>query len=108
MKLTPTFSDLVLDDQTPSAESLRGLLPHGSRYLDQLCFGMSSQFLARLLRTNLRVQNLNQDWGFGGEGLLWALWGFWWLDSAVSYLCAFGMLYAMYVPAVPDILRPPY
>ena len=42
-------------------------------------------------------QNINQDWGFGGEPLLWTLWGFWWLDSAVSYLIAFGMLYAMYV-----------
>ncbi len=40
-------------------------------------------------------QAVNQDWGTGGNGLLYALWGFWWLDSAVSYLCAFGMLYTM-------------
>ena len=46
--------------------------------------------------TNL-AQNINQDWGFGGTGFLWTLWGFWWLDSAVSYAIAFGMLYAMYV-----------
>ena len=43
------------------------------------------------------LQNINQDWGFGGNAFLWTLWGFWWLDSAVSYLIAFGMLYAMYV-----------
>ncbi|KIP11622.1 hypothetical protein PHLGIDRAFT_515202 [Phlebiopsis gigantea 11061_1 CR5-6] len=31
------------------------------------------------------------------HGFLWALWGFWWLDSAVSYIIAFGMIYAMMV-----------
>ena len=41
------------------------------------------------------LKNINQDWGFGGTPFIWTLWGFWWLDSAVSYLIAFGMLYAM-------------
>ena len=41
------------------------------------------------------LQNINQDWGFRGNAFLWTLWGFWWLDSAVSYIIAFGMLYAM-------------
>ncbi|OJA17416.1 hypothetical protein AZE42_12136, partial [Rhizopogon vesiculosus] len=37
----------------------------------------------------------NQEWNFGNVGFLCALWGFWWLVSIVSYLIAFGMLYAM-------------
>jgi len=40
---------------------------------------------------------LNQQWGWGGDTFLYALWGFWWLDSAISYLIAFGMLYIMIV-----------
>ena len=40
-------------------------------------------------------QNINQDWGFGGVGFTWTLWGFWWLDSAFSYAIAFGMIYTM-------------
>ena len=35
--------------------------------------------------------------GTARDGFLWALWGFWWLDSAVSYVVAFGMIYAMMV-----------
>lgn len=38
-----------------------------------------------------------REWNFGGIGFLYALWGCWWLDSIVSYLIAFGMLYAMMV-----------
>lgn len=39
----------------------------------------------------------NQSWSFGGTGFLYTLWAFWWLDLAVSFLTAFGMLYTMYV-----------
>ena len=48
----------------------------------------------------LSFQNVHSDWSSGGtasDGFLWALWGFWWLDSAVSYIIAFGMIYAMMV-----------
>ncbi|KAI0745700.1 voltage-dependent anion channel [Earliella scabrosa] len=65
------------------------MIRHPAQSLFVGCFPMGA---ATLINSAL---NLNQDWGFGGEGLLWALWGFWWLDSAISYLCAFGMLYAM-------------
>lgn len=47
------------------------------------------------LLTVLFLKAVNQDWGFGGSAFLWTLWGFWWLDSAVSYIVAFGMIYAM-------------
>ena len=50
-------------------------------------------FTASLLRE--ASQALNQNWGFGGRGFLYTLWGLWWLDSALSYLVAFGMLYTM-------------
>jgi hypothetical protein len=38
---------------------------------------------------------VNVNWGWGGNAFLYVLWGFWWLDSIVSYLVAFGMLYVM-------------
>lgn len=43
---------------------------------------------------------MHNDWSSGGtasSGFLWTLWAFWWLDSAVSYAIAFGMIYAMMV-----------
>jgi hypothetical protein len=43
------------------------------------------------------LQVVNQSWGFGGMPFLYALWGFWWLTSLISYLIAFGMLYIMCV-----------
>ena len=43
--------------------------------------------------------------GTASDGFLWALWGFWWLDSIVSYLIAFGMLYAMSVSLSPSLFR---
>jgi len=39
--------------------------------------------------------DMNQETGVGGSGLLYFLWGCWWIDSAVSFLCAFGMVYMM-------------
>ncbi|KAG9316480.1 voltage-dependent anion channel [Chiua virens] len=38
---------------------------------------------------------MNQQTGIGGLGLLYFLWGCWWFDSIVSFLCAFGMVYTM-------------
>lgn len=43
------------------------------------------------------LQDMNQDTGFGGLGFLYFLWGCWLIDSAVSFLCAFGMVHTMYV-----------
>ncbi|KAI0645542.1 voltage-dependent anion channel [Trametes meyenii] len=65
------------------------MLSHPAQSLFIGCFPMGA---ATLINSGL---NINQDWGFGGNGFLWTLWGFWWLDSAVSYAVAFGMLYTM-------------
>ncbi|KAI0769777.1 voltage-dependent anion channel [Trametes elegans] len=67
------------------------MLSHPAQSLFIGCFPMGA---ATLINSGL---NINQDWGFGGNGFLWTLWGFWWLDSAVSYAVAFGMLYTMMV-----------
>ncbi len=32
---------------------------------------------------------------FGGDGLVWVLWGLWWADVAVSIAIAFGQLHFM-------------
>ncbi|KAJ7454757.1 voltage-dependent anion channel [Mycena latifolia] len=37
----------------------------------------------------------HQNYSFAGPGFLYALWAFWWLDSAVSLLTAVGMIYVM-------------
>lgn len=51
----------------------------------------------------------NQQWSFSGTGFLYALWAFWWADLALSWLCAFGMLYAMYASRLmsdyPTLMR---
>ncbi|GBE81199.1 Sulfite efflux pump SSU1 [Sparassis crispa] len=67
------------------------MLAHPSQSLFLGCFPMG---VTTLINAGL---NLHQDWGFGGNGFLYFLWGCWWLDSAISYLTAFGMLYVMSV-----------
>ncbi|KAI9068272.1 hypothetical protein FKP32DRAFT_1600624 [Trametes sanguinea] len=75
------------------------MLTHPAQSLFIGCFPMGA---ATLINSAL---NINQDWGFGGEAFLWTLWGFWWLDSAVSYIIAFGMLYTMMVRQEHSIPR---
>ncbi|KAI0081901.1 hypothetical protein K474DRAFT_1586835 [Panus rudis PR-1116 ss-1] len=67
------------------------MISHPAQSLFIGCFPMGA---ATLINAGLAV---NQDWGTGGNAFLYTLWGFWWLDSVVSYLCAFGMLYIMMV-----------
>lgn len=67
------------------------MLDHPTQSLFIGCFPMGA---ATLINGALA---LNQAWGWGGNGLMWTLWGFWWLDSVVSYVVAFGMLYIMVV-----------
>ncbi|KAJ6630992.1 voltage-dependent anion channel [Mycena sp. CBHHK59/15] len=37
----------------------------------------------------------NQSYSFAGPGFLYTLWAFWWLDTAISLLTAFGMISVM-------------
>lgn len=83
------------------------MLNHTSQSLFLGCIPMGAATLinSALVRSNACIstasllrqasQALNQNWGFGGRGFLYTLWGLWWLDSALSYLVAFGMLYTM-------------
>lgn len=49
---------------------------------------------ATLLNVALTI---NQRWNIGGNGLMYAIWGMWWMILAVAYMTAFGMLYVLCV-----------
>lgn len=38
---------------------------------------------------------LHDQYGFGGRGFLFTLWGLWWADVAISSLCCWGLVYVM-------------
>ncbi|TCD64157.1 transporter [Steccherinum ochraceum] len=44
---------------------------------------------------NVSVSLLYSNWNIGGKPFLYVLWAFWWLDVAVSCLCAFPMVHIM-------------
>lgn len=67
------------------------MLSHPVQSLFIGCFPMGA---ATLINGALA---LNQAWGWGGDSLMYTLWGFWLLDSMVSFAIAFSMLYIMIV-----------
>ncbi|KAH9946983.1 voltage-dependent anion channel [Amylocystis lapponica] len=73
----------------PEAWSL--MLGHRSQSLFIGCIPMS---VVTLIDASLAA---NQKWGTGGTALLYVIWGFWWLDSLLSYIIAFGMIFYMMV-----------
>ncbi|KAA1471684.1 hypothetical protein DENSPDRAFT_799821 [Dentipellis sp. KUC8613] len=44
---------------------------------------------------NVCVNLLHTQYGFGGKGFLYTIWGFWWLDVAISCICCWGMIHIM-------------
>ena len=46
---------------------------------------------------NIAVSLVYQQYGFGGKPFLYALWGLWWADVALSVLCCWGVLHYMSV-----------
>jgi tellurite resistance protein TehA-like permease len=38
---------------------------------------------------------LHDQYGFGGRAFLFTLWGLWWIDVAISFLCCWGLFYVM-------------
>ena len=38
---------------------------------------------------------LHDQYGFGGRGFLFTLWGLWWVDVAISSLCCWGLVHVM-------------
>ncbi|KAF7351341.1 Sulfite efflux pump SSU1 [Mycena sanguinolenta] len=67
------------------------MLQHPAQSLFISTFPMGA---ATLINTALAI---NQNYSFSGLGFLYALWGFWWLDCAVSLVAAVGMLMVMSV-----------
>jgi tellurite resistance protein TehA-like permease len=55
------------------------------------CFPMGATTLI-----NVSVRTIYQDYGFGGKSFLYAMWGLWWVDAAISCLCVWGMAQIMY------------
>ncbi|KAI0066104.1 hypothetical protein BV25DRAFT_1879139 [Artomyces pyxidatus] len=64
--------------------------PVQSLYLG--CFPMGAATLI-----NVSVTLFYSEYGFGGSAFLYTLWGFWWLDVAVSALCCWGLVHVMSV-----------
>lgn len=44
---------------------------------------------------NVAVGLVYQQYGFGGMPFLYFLWGMWWLDVVLSFVCAFPMIHIM-------------
>lgn len=44
---------------------------------------------------NIAVSLIYQDNRFGGKPFLYAMWALWWLDVALSVLCAFALVHIM-------------
>lgn len=64
--------------------------PTQSLYLG--CFPMGATTLI-----NIAVQTVYENYNFGGRPFLYTLWGLWWSDCFISWLCVFGLLHIMYV-----------
>ncbi|KAI0266766.1 voltage-dependent anion channel-domain-containing protein [Gloeopeniophorella convolvens] len=45
---------------------------------------------------NTAVNVIHGAYGYGGRGYLYAIWGLWWLDVAVSILCTWGIVHVMF------------
>ena len=62
--------------------------PAQSLYLG--CFPMGATTLI-----TISVVQIDLEYGFGGKGFLYALWALWWLDVAISFICAFIVVHVM-------------
>lgn len=61
--------------------------------LESLYWGFLPMAGATIITVSLTV--VHQFWGFGGTRYLYILWGLWWADSVLSFVCAFGLVYIM-------------
>lgn len=64
--------------QHPSESLFTGTLPMGATTL-----------------LNVSVALISDKYRLGGKGFLYAMWGLWWIDVALSVLCAWGMVHIM-------------
>lgn len=75
------------------------MLHHPVQSLYLGCFPMGADTLI-----TVGIVVVSQYWGFGGTTFVYVLWGFWWLDAVLSFLCCFGLIYIMYVVLLPIYL----
>jgi len=62
--------------------------PVESLYLG--CYPMGATTLI-----NIAVNLVFREYGFGGKGLLYAMWSMWWLDVATSLMCCWILVHVM-------------
>jgi tellurite resistance protein TehA-like permease len=72
----------------PQSWSLTIYHPVQSLYLG--CYPMGATTLI-----NIAVGLIYQEDDFGGTSFLYFLWATWWLDVALSFLCAFALVHIM-------------
>ena len=68
------------------------MLRHPVQSLYMGCYPMGAATLI-----NIGAGLLYEEWHWGKRAFLYVLWGFWWVDVAISFLCAFAMVHIMYV-----------
>ncbi|EIM81137.1 uncharacterized protein STEHIDRAFT_66796 [Stereum hirsutum FP-91666 SS1] len=68
------------------------MLRHPSQSLFLGCYPMGATTLI-----NVSAGLFYKEYGFGGTGFLYGLWGLWWLDVAISVLCCWGLVHIMVV-----------
>ncbi|KAH7923732.1 hypothetical protein BV22DRAFT_1014841 [Leucogyrophana mollusca] len=47
---------------------------------------------------NVAIGAIFQTYNFGGDTFVYFIWGVWWLDVAISFICCWGMMHVMFVP----------
>lgn len=70
--------------------NLAKLFNHPIYSLYVSCFPMGAVTVITVALTTV-----HEYWGFGGVPFLYVLWGFWWLDGILSFLCTFGLVFLM-------------
>ncbi|TFY77207.1 hypothetical protein EWM64_g6807 [Hericium alpestre] len=68
------------------------MLHHPVQSLYLGCFPMGATTLI-----NVSISLFYSSYGFGGTAFLYTIWGFWWLDLAISFLCCWGLVHVMAV-----------
>ena len=55
---------------------------------------------------NIGVGLLYEQYDFGGRAFLYFLWGCWWIDVIISFVCAFAVVHIMCVSFCDAVLHP--
>lgn len=50
-------------------------------------------------------QNIHRDWNIGGNAFLYTMWGLWWLNAAMAYIIAFGVIFSLLGRKPRDIAK---